>query len=74
MSLAVAIAEDHYNTAVETLPTLVPISWTGGAATSFQTSLDAAVLVVSGVATLLETANSAVDSLDLVSTQCGVVP
>ncbi|RRD30202.1 hypothetical protein [Actinomyces bowdenii] len=73
MSLDLILADGDYDTAVALMPTNVPPTWSGGAATAFQSSLDSAVLLLSGIQGLLDIAALAVKDLDGASAQCGAV-
>ncbi|MBF0696577.1 MULTISPECIES: hypothetical protein [Actinomyces] len=73
MSLDLMLADGDYDTAVTLMPTTVPPTWSGGAASAFQTSLDSAVLLLGGVSGLLDIAALAVKDLDGASAQCVAV-
>lgn len=75
-TLNVALARDDVDTGVALVPSDVPATWTGSAATACQTVLDDVRLVLAGLTGLLDTAESAVaalDAADSASTQCTAV-
>lgn len=67
------LARRDYGTAVCLTPTTTPSTWSGGASTAFQTSLDEAVAILNGVSSLLDLAQIAVDDLPQTGTQCTAV-
>lgn len=64
------LAQRDYDTAVSLTPTTTPSTWSGGAATAFQVSLDEAVALLTSVSSLLDLAQTAVNDLPETSTEC----
>lgn len=73
MTLDLMLARGDYSTAVSLAPTTAPSTWSGGAATAFQTSLDGVIALLGGVSTLLDLAEIAVDDLPEPGMACTAV-
>lgn len=71
--LNISAADTLVSDATALVPTTVPDSWLGTAATACQTDLDYCQTLLTGLQPLLEAARSAVAALDDASVQCGAV-